>query len=421
MQELRETSTGFVSSKIIEDMNNKLRARGKQHKANFLGRLGRWHACAVSDLLRDSDRQEISITAAAKSVSVGDVPRQVFDHNGEEASIDYETVTSLGGANPSWPNISPETWRRSSLNWAAACAMKSWAKLQTSWVSMLASPGWCLVDRRVGMGSVALVTKVTKYGALVWRMTWKRLPGNDEYLYASFQAPGDSEPWEVMAITAEDYANFWALRVDLLPPQDMKDLSRGQWVGTCGMCAKKGSGMSLLKQAASVGFPQLLVTQLRGLLNLLPIDKAKWAEARAEIPILELLLGHILPSLPPEEVKRIISQRGNLIADDGNEGACCIFEGAKPASARAQTCMMKPLLPRRLWPQRKAALPLPPLRSRSYPRPSPRKRAAAMVRGARTTIRKRSQSCSSHVQGGGPARAPEPSNREPKAAPSPKI
>lgn len=110
--EVAERARAWTSTKIVEDMMNKLRSRGRVSKANFLGRAGRWQTCLASSLLSDNGRGEIHVTKAAKAAPGKSVPNSLFSHMGEESSLTAAELHTLGEEPQSWASHSPG-WRRS--------------------------------------------------------------------------------------------------------------------------------------------------------------------------------------------------------------------------------------------------------------------------------------------------------------------
>lgn len=152
--EIREAVAGyaysFLSTKINEDMFNRLRRRETSHQSEQLGRLSRWHVAASSDVLKEYDLQPVVVTAAARQMTCHKPPPGCFQNLSADGLSLGEAALSEMVKPGAFPAQSPGTNKLGCPAWCCVTELNGdWAKIKLTWLSLLASPG--LVLRSVGI------------------------------------------------------------------------------------------------------------------------------------------------------------------------------------------------------------------------------------------------------------------------------
>lgn len=142
---IRAYGNTFLSSKVDEDAFNRLRAREGAHQAEQLGRLGRWHVAASSQLLTEYDSNAVQVSAEARHATCHRPPGHCFRNvDAGSFSLGADTLSRIGETGV-FPQQSPSAAKLSGPAWLAVCALRSdWAKVKQSWQSLLATPGMLL-------------------------------------------------------------------------------------------------------------------------------------------------------------------------------------------------------------------------------------------------------------------------------------
>lgn len=299
---VHDFAKSWHGTKITEDAHKVLRDKNRHSKSNAMCPKERWHKCVASPLLQDCDRQEVSITGAAKHIATKKVPKGTFEWVGtEKFSLGLDVLRTLGDSNPSWPTMSPATYREMPMAWkSVTSAAPEFAEVSNTWVALLLEPGQLV---KIGDKYCGLVVAVTEWGFLCMKMSPTKTRGIG---HVHLVLDGQKAIVEHMSFT--DISSVKVLNI--MPASPARWSSDVQQASRCIVMRSDGGPSSLLKPVARNAFKNLTVPRLEMLASLLKVKfEANERRPRTLHDWLEYLVKFALPGIEPGELKRIVAAR----------------------------------------------------------------------------------------------------------------
>jgi hypothetical protein len=133
-------------TKIQEDLFKACRKRQSLSDAGFCSRRGRWDIAIRSSLIREYDRKPLNISPQAKDVAGKSLGAAMFENKAaSKFSMGADVLDSLHEDPASWPSPSPMSYKVRVTAWSCMQHFQGdVAKVQLSWLSLLAMPGYML-------------------------------------------------------------------------------------------------------------------------------------------------------------------------------------------------------------------------------------------------------------------------------------
>lgn len=260
---VHDFAKSWLGTKITEDAHNVLRDKIRHSKSNTMCPKERWHKCVASPLLQDCDRQEVSITGAAKQIVTKKVLEGTFEWVGtEKFSLGLDVLRALGDSNPSWPTMSPTTCREMPMAWkSVSSAAPEFAEVSNTWVALLLEPGHLV---KIGDTYCGLAVAVTEWGFLCMKMFPTKTRGIG---HVHLALDGQTAIVEHMSLT--DISSVKVLNI--MPASPARWSSDVQQASRCIVMRSDGGPSSLLKSVARNAFKNLTVPRLEMLASLLKV------------------------------------------------------------------------------------------------------------------------------------------------------
>ena len=301
--DLEKWASGFITQKIVEDINRCLRERSFSNSHEAISRPSRWYVAASSDVLEDYGREPVRPTMRGRLDSKGVVfNASHFVPNEDRMTLPVGLVDSITDNTSVYPHMSPQTLHGKGFRWSCWVQCQDWDTFVSFWPSLLLQVGTVVHCRLPGGTRSGLILHSTRWGASLMQV--KLLSSTGVWKWSV----GSSFSWSVLQISVTDLATCTACEVEGCSPRRLHQEIGGdvEVVPALGFC-KVGEVMSVTRLAAYRAFAGLTVPFLKQLFALL--------EAPGPMPSLELelvraLAAHILGADATEDVvERILHLR----------------------------------------------------------------------------------------------------------------
>ena len=293
-QEVRDTFRCLKSTKIVEDFGNKLRASERQHSASKLGRVSRWHQLVHSNLVEENDMRQVSPDApdAIKAPSV--LSKASFVCDKSKFSLGNETYNDFLEKQKVWHSPAPEFLSDCVfLTRSALLAWESPQRLQDAWIGLLCTRGTVLHMEGDDSGQTGgLVVHVSDHSVVVLQVYAHK---SGDLGHFSLQKLGCETKYRHLLV--DDWKGWWVRDITAHPPAMLHEpFAANGFIRPAGIVFTPSLVASnLLRHAAREAFPNMNLSRLKQLLNLIP-DIGFGARRRptTELDTVQWLAAHIL-------------------------------------------------------------------------------------------------------------------------------
>jgi hypothetical protein len=209
----------------------------------------------------------------------------------------YEDVMENGDLNP---GMSPQNFHENGYRWQMYLAAGSFRKLQSCWFSMLLQPGMLL--RNIPRKLVGLVICANEFGSILWKLRMIN-PATRLLTWASESQPAKS----YMVVQLEDIGESWVVLETggVAPAQVQTETPDNRFV--VGIRAS-ATPLSVGAASARGAFKGMIVTHLQ---KLFVKADVKGKRPDRELPLVEALARHFLPTATDAEIQEILTLRRN--------------------------------------------------------------------------------------------------------------
>lgn len=263
-EQIEAFACGWGSTLMCERSFNWIRACTRKTSSAKLGPQGIWHRCWTQDQLRSADRPSLTVTARGQAAAASSLSKDLYEPKADTTSLGRETLFQIHDAKPSWPTLSPASFRASGLRFLAAMHVDCRpAALRLAWLSQLAMPGMLVRRRRdASRQAPVLVVHSDQWCFVGIRVTLQTFNSKT----CIFPAADSSGLIAVEVV--HDPSNWTAVRCDPASTAGSGEYASGFSV----VCRV---GVPLVNLAAAMGFRGMGITHLRKLashLQLVPED-----------------------------------------------------------------------------------------------------------------------------------------------------
>ena len=298
---------------IDENAMRILAAKQRTHPSKQVSRMTRYHALLTSGLWSDYGRKQVEVTTTAREIAGPTVAKGIFDTNGREFSFGLRALQALAEDSPSWKTMGPLNYRAIGVSWQSFSAVNGeFDKLKTGWLSRLARQGTMIYKRGESfLTSGGLVWGITKESIVVWTLRLEGVPDNS-FVWASRRKPSKADnPCRILVINDRETLADWRVTdLKMLPPSVVLKRSGGLAPAVAMLCADGARAKTILQDAATHAFPNLVTEQLKALVRIekVPVDEENPPIVDADT--CRVLVKHYLGHLTDEEVAAIVALRG---------------------------------------------------------------------------------------------------------------
>lgn len=319
---LGKYARGWLSTKVDEDGFRVIRKKTKANDQVGISRKQRWHGLVGSDILADTNRGPVEITAEDEQDAEGTTcPNSMFSASSGKPSLTQEELRSITDDRPSYPSMSPAKFHGAGLRWQAFLLSQSWDTMVAAWMSVLARPGWLI--KHTTWSRAHMILASTPYYVIIWEYTLKSV----EQKLVSWAPPQahKSSPYRIVQIT--DLGKEWrVLPIAGVPPLKTQRLMGGG-LDNYELTGQTGLKMTVLQAAARSGFVGVTVPYLAKLYREMKILGKRPTK---EMDLVNVLLVNALPEASEAEIKALCAKRragetADLIESVLEEGQNMVF------------------------------------------------------------------------------------------------
>jgi hypothetical protein len=314
---LLEDITNYAYSQrgtVIDENGMRILAnRARHHPSKQISRTSRYHALLTSDLLTENGMRPLEITQAARSIAPATLDPGIFTAKDREFSLGLENLQTLAEGTASWKTMSPLNYRSIGLAWYAFGQVNGeFDQTKTAWLSMLARPKTLIYKKgTLSSETCGLVWGVTRDCLVAWKVSIEHVP-DKSFMWITRERPSDdSVPVRIHVINANEKLSDWRVTpVRLMPPQVVRQRSKGRAPCGAALCCDGNTGKSMIEDAAEHAFANLNFQHLKDLIRIekVPVDEDN--PPVDENDVCRILVKHYRPLLSDDEVQVIISKRG---------------------------------------------------------------------------------------------------------------
>ena len=314
MSEIEKYADSILSTLPIENLFNKARELASRNRRGQLEPLGLWHHSVFGfGCLAEHGLQPPPITPVAEAVAARAVPPKSSKYKDSECSIADEQFDDLCSPSPTWPAINAEGMTMNGLRWQLAMETSGcWEKMSKSWLSLLVQPGQLVLHRDQRLA--ALVLHSSPSGFLTCRAPVTKV-GDKHFLSVNSASLKEGITFRVV----ERVGDWKVAAAEPLPPTALSASGRAGFHGP--VILKFGKADHLVRAAAKIGFRNMPVFFLQGLLDELGVPTIAGSRPRSEVSLVEALARHALPDCTDKDIEAAMSARHLVLASAGQEAS----------------------------------------------------------------------------------------------------
>ena len=311
-EELQEWSMCPHSTLWNEQLNRAIHGGERYGTSEKLGHTGSYHRALSATTHQDFERPIGAITPAARAASTRRrrVPDDFFVATRVTPPFEEEVINDLKAASPSFPTLSPENHRRIGM------ATQLMISCTGDWVQMSLFPLNLLCSTETVMrhrdGETLFIYYVCKWGLIGSVCKFRRYNGTDLVGVVFTGAGGHTA--ERKYVNIKDASDWRVIETRAMAPgaEGLRDRSRRSL-----RLLAKSNGLPLLNFAASRGFKNMTVDNLRWLHKHIGAPKPMPPRKR---DLIGCLARFVDPTLSPDDVESCMDAAEKV--DDEEEAFC---------------------------------------------------------------------------------------------------